>query len=63
MKQIEVLCKQSEQVRAVAAIIRKGDRIFATQRGYGEWLGKDELDSVKWLPADVEVVEKIKMYE
>ena len=21
----------------VAAIIRKGDRIFATQRGYGEW--------------------------
>ena len=37
MKQIEVLCKQSEQVRAVAAIIRKGDKIFATQRGYGEW--------------------------
>ena len=21
----------------VAAIIRKGDQIFATQRGYGEW--------------------------
>ena len=135
MKQIEVLCKQSEQVRAVAAIIRKGDRIFATQRGYGEWkdwwefpggkmeagetpekalvreireelsaeisvdeflctleydypafhltmhcylcsligealhlneheaakwLAKDELDGVKWLPADVEVVEVIK---
>ena len=37
MKQIEVLCKQSEQVRAVAAIIRKHDKIFATQRGYGEW--------------------------
>jgi 8-oxo-dGTP diphosphatase len=37
MKQIEVLCKQSEQVRAVAAIIRKNDKIFATQRGYGEW--------------------------
>ena len=135
MKQIEVLCKQNEQVRAVAAIIRKGDRIFATQRGYGEWkdwwefpggkmeagetpekalvreireelsaeisvdeflctleydypafhltmhcylcsligealhlneheaakwLAKDELDGVKWLPADVEVVEVIK---
>ena len=135
MKQIEVLCKQSEQVRAVAAIIRKGDKIFATQRGYGEWqdwwefpggkmeagetpekalvreireelsaeisvdeflctvdydypqfhltmhcylcslmtdslhlneheaakwLTKDELDGVKWLPADVEVVEVIK---
>ena len=24
-------------VEVVAAIIRKGDRIFATQRGYGEW--------------------------
>ena len=23
--------------QVVAAIIRKGDRIFATQRGYGEW--------------------------
>ena len=26
----------------------------------GKWLAKDELDSVKWLPADVEVVETIK---
>ena len=135
MKQIEVLCKQSEQVRAVAAIIRKDDKIFATQRGYGEWqdwwefpggkmeagetpeealvreireelsaeisvdeflctveydypafhltmhcylcslvtealhlneheaakwLGKDELLSVKWLPADVKVVEALR---
>ncbi len=25
-----------------------------------KWLGKDELDSVKWLPADLEVVKKIK---
>ena len=25
-----------------------------------KWLAKDELDSVKWLPADVEVVETIK---
>ena len=23
------------------------------------WLTKDELDSVKWLPADLEVIEKI----
>ena len=136
MKQIEVLCKQSEQVRAVAAIIHDDEgRIFATQRGYGDfkdwwefpggkieagetpeealvreireelsaeisvdellctveydypqfhltmhcylcslvtealhlneheaakWLTKDELDGVKWLPADVEVVEVIK---
>ena len=124
-----------KQIEVVAAIIRKEDKIFATQRGYGEWkdwwefpggkmeagetpeealvreireelpaeisvdeflctveydypafhltmhcylcslvtealhlneheaakwLTKDELDGVKWLPADVEVVEVIK---
>ena len=124
-----------KHIEVVAAIIRKGDKIFATQRGYGEWkdwwefpggkmeagetpedalkreireelsteisvdeflctvdydypqfyltmhcylcslmtdslhlneheaakwLTKDELDGVKWLPADVEVVEVIK---
>jgi 8-oxo-dGTP diphosphatase len=123
-----------KQIEVVAAIIRKGDKIFATQRGYGEWqdwwefpggkmevgetpeealkreireelsaeisvgellttveydypafhltmhcflctlvgealhlneheaarwLAKDELDSVKWLPADVKVVEHL----
>ena len=123
-----------KQIEVVAAIIRKGDKIFATQRGYGEWkdwwefpggkmeagetpeealvreireelstdisvdkflctveydypafhlkmhcylcsllsealhlneheaarwLTKDELDSVKWLPADIKVVEII----
>jgi len=25
-----------KQIEVVAAIIRKGDKIFATQRGYGE---------------------------
>jgi len=124
-----------KQIEVVAAIIRKGDKIFATQRGYGEWkdwwefpggkmeagetpeealrreireelsaeigveellctveynypafhltmhcylcslmtealhlneheaakwLGKDELDSVKWLPADLDVIEGIR---
>ena len=124
-----------KQIEVVAAIIRKGDKIFATQRGYGEWkdwwefpggkmeagetpeealkreireklsteisvdeclytvdydypqfhltmhcylcslmtdslhlneheaakwLSKDELGNVKWLPADVKVVEVIK---
>ena len=124
-----------KQIEVVAAIICKGDKVFATQRGYGEWqdwwefpggkveagetpaealkreireelstevnidaflctveydypkfhlimhcylcsllteelhlneheaakwLSKDELDSVKWLPADLEVVEIIK---
>ena len=27
-----------------------------------KWLKPDELDSVAWLPADVEVVEKLKVY-
>ena len=124
-----------KQIEVVAAIIRKEDKIFATQRGYGEWkdwwefpggkmevgetreealvreireelsteisvyeffctidydypkfhltmhcylcslttealhlneheaarwLAKDELDSVKWLPADVEVIQKLR---
>ena len=25
-----------------------------------KWLSKDELDSVKWLPADLSLIEKIK---
>ena len=124
-----------KQIEVVAAIIRKEDKIFATQRGYGDfkdwwefpggkmevgetpeealkreireelsaeicvdeflctveydyptfhltmhcylcsligealhlneheaarWLTKEQLDSVKWLPADVKVVERIK---
>ena len=124
-----------KQIEVVAAIIRKGDRIFATQRGYGEWkdwwefpggkmeagetpevalkreireelsaeisvdellgtveydyvafhltmhcylcslltealhlneheaalwLAADELESVKWLPADLQILEKIR---
>ena len=124
-----------KQIEVVAAIIRKGDKIFATQRGYGEWkdwwefpggkmeagetpeealkreireelatdigvddlietiewdypkfhltmhcywchvesgslslqeheaakwLGKDELLSVKWLPADIQLIDNIR---
>ena len=26
-----------KQIEVVAAIIRKGDKIFATQCGYGDW--------------------------
>ena len=26
-----------KQIEVVAAIIRKEDKIYATQRGYGEW--------------------------
>ena len=128
--------KQRKNINVVAAIIRKGDKIFATQRGYGEWkdwwelpggkieqgetaeealkreireelsteinvdsylctveydypkfhlvmhcymcslltdslhlnehedarwLDNDELDSVKWLPADVEVIKRLML--
>ncbi len=28
---------EMKQIEVVAAIILKGDKIFATQRGYGEW--------------------------
>ena len=124
-----------KQIEVVAAIIRKGEHIFATQRGYGEWkdwwefpggkmeageaaeealkreireelsaeisvgellctveydypkfhltmhcylcslltdalhlneheaarwLAKEELDSVQWLPADWQIIEKLK---
>ena len=124
-------------IEVVAAVIRKDDKIFATQRGYGEWkdwwefpggkmepgetqeealkreireelstdisvdeflctveydypkfhltmhcylcslqseslhlneheaakwLGREELESVKWLPADIQVLESIKNY-
>ena len=126
-----------KQIEVVAAIIQREDRIFATQRGYGEWkdwwefpggkmeagetpvealkreireelsteisvdeffrtveydyptfhltlhcylcslqtdalhlneheaakwLTKDELDSVKWLPADLELIEALKVH-
>ena len=27
----------SSRIEVVAAIIRKGDKVFATQRGYGDW--------------------------
>jgi 8-oxo-dGTP diphosphatase len=27
-----------------------------------KWLSKDELDTVDWLPADIEVVEKLKIF-
>ena len=103
----------TRHIEVVAAVIRRGDRIFATQRGYGEfkdwwefpggkmepgetpqqalvreirgfhltmhcfwctlaspelhlleheaarWLSKDELPSVRWLPADEGILQDI----
>ena len=129
--------RKMKQIEVVAAVIRKDDMIFATQRGYGDfkdwwefpggkmeagetpekalkreireelsteisvdeflctveydypafhltmhcflcslqtealhlneheaarWLAKDDLDSVKWLPADLLVIEELKEY-
>lgn len=34
--------------------------IILTEHEAAKWLDKGELDSVDWLPADVEVVEKLK---
>ena len=34
-------------IEVVAAIIRKGDKIFATQRGYGPWKDWWELPGGK----------------
>ena len=35
-----------KQIEVVAAIIRKGDKIFATQRGYGDY--KDGWEFARW---------------
>ncbi len=71
-----------KRIEVVAGIIQDGGKVFATQRGYGDykdfwefpggkapellehetakWLGRDELNSVNWLPADVDVVNALK---
>ena len=43
-----------KHIEVVAAIIQEGDKIFATQRGYGEWKDRWEF------PGDLEVE---KIYE
>ena len=37
-----------------------GGRLVLKEAEAARWLGKNELDSVKWLPADLELVEKIR---
>ena len=37
-----------------------GSSIELTEHEAARWLGVDELESVEWLPADVEVVERIR---
>ena len=42
------------------AEIISGDLILKEHEA-AKWLSKEELDDVAWLPADLEVVEKLKM--
>ena len=37
-----------------------GGQLVLKESEAARWLGKNELDSVKWLPADLELVEKIR---
>lgn len=37
------------------------DEIYLNEHQAARWLDKDSIDSVEWLPADVEVAEKVKM--
>lgn len=51
-----------KNIDVVAAVIEHNGKYFATQRGYGDykgWLDKEHLQSVNWLPADREVVDKL----
>lgn len=37
-----------------------GEKLELLEHNSAKWLSKDELGSVNWLPADIEIVEKIK---
>ena len=41
-----------KNIEVVAAIIRKGDKIFATQRGYGDWKDWWEFPGGKMEPGE-----------
>ena len=41
------------------AELASGDFVLKEHKA-AKWLSKDELDSVEWLPADLELIEKIK---
>ena len=38
------------------------DVLHLNEHEAARWLAKDELDSVKWLPADESIIEKLKKY-
>ena len=43
------------------AEIVSGDLVL-TEHEATKWLTKDELDSVEWLPADITLIDKIRIY-
>ena len=45
--------KKMNQIEVVAAIIRKEDKVFATQRGYGEWKDWWEFPGGKMEPGEL----------
>lgn len=38
----------------------KSEKLILKEAQAAKWLGKDELDCVEWLPADIVLIEKIK---
>lgn len=42
------------------ASLKEGSAVRLKEHEAAKWLGPDELDSVDWLPADIEVVKKLK---
>ncbi|MBQ6314137.1 MAG: 8-oxo-dGTP diphosphatase MutT [Mogibacterium sp.] len=40
----------------------KSDHLTLVEHEAAKWLGRDDIDSVDWLPSDLEVVDKLKKY-
>lgn len=38
------------------------DEIILKEHEDARWLGPDELETVEWLPADIEIVEKLRSF-
>ena len=40
-----------------------GEALYLNEHEAAKWLAKNELDSVKWLPADLEVIKELSITE
>lgn len=47
-----MVIKNMKTIEVVAAVIRRGDQILATQRGYGDWRGWWEFPGGKMEPGE-----------